>query len=142
MLSPERELKHVIYGPSGDAPPDGAELDKLSYPGGEKALARARQVLSAVLRSQPLPDWFTAQCVDDAAIRDCEIERWSLRAWKYWLEPENRRWWWWNATTDGDRIELTAVIRSRPYLRGSIDWLFKASAQGRVGNPPEPSGSG
>ena len=128
MLSPQEELRHVEEGPGTDPVPAGLEVDLLTYPGGEVVLARASQVLAAALRSEPLPEWFTAQCVDDAAIRDCEIERWSLRAWKYWLEPENRRWWWWAATTDGERIELTALIRARPYLRGSIDWLFKASA--------------
>jgi hypothetical protein len=28
-----------------------------------------------------LPAWFLAACVDDAEVRDCVIDRWSLRAW-------------------------------------------------------------
>ena len=128
MLPSDLELIHVRKGAAGDPIPPGFELDSLTYPGGEAVLERARQVFTAVLRGETLPEWFTAQCVDDAAIRDCEIERWSLRAWRYWLEQENRRWWWWEASTDGDLIAFTALVRSRPYLRGSIDWLFKASA--------------
>jgi hypothetical protein len=44
------------------------------------------------------------------------------------LQPENRRWWWWSAGVSTDGIEHRALVRSTPYLRGSLDWLFKAAA--------------
>lgn len=127
-MTSEEELRHLRAGPGDLQPPGGYELDELTYPGGDEVLDRAREVMTAVLSGAALPEWFTSQCVDDAAIRDCELERWSLRAWRYWLEPDNRRWWWWSAETDGERIVLRALVRGRPYLKGSADWLFKASA--------------
>ena len=71
--------------------------------GGGRALARVREVLEIVLeRSQGewppleewkrvLPGWFVAACVDDAEVRDCVIDRWSLRAWIYWFQPGLRK---------------------------------------------------
>jgi hypothetical protein len=127
-VNPEQELKHVRAEDGSEPVQDGFQLDELSYPGGQMVLAKAREVMTAVLSGEPLPVWFTSLCVDDSAIQTCNVDRWSLRAWKYWLEPENRRWWWWAAETDGEEIRFTALVRERPYLRGSIDWLFKASA--------------
>jgi hypothetical protein len=126
------ELRHLSSGAGGEAPP-GFELDRLTLPGGEEVLGRAREVMVAVLTEQPLPAWFVEQCVDDAAIQTCTLDRWSLRAWKFWLAPENRRWWWWSAALAGDgrggeEVRFDALVRSRPYLRGSLEWLFKAAA--------------
>ena len=126
-MSPEQELRHVRAEDGSEPVPDGFEVDELGYPGGQMVLAKAREVMTAVLTGGALPLWFTSQCVDDRAIQTCTLDRWSLRAWKYWLEPANRRWWWWAADTDGEEVRFTALIRTRPYLRGSIDWLFTAS---------------
>ena len=107
--------------------PAGFELDELTFPGSPEALDRAREVMTAVLTSEPLPGWFVDQCFDDAATQTCNLERWSLRAWKFWLAPENRRWWWWDAQPAGGQIKFAALVSNKPYLRGSLDWLFKAS---------------
>ena len=128
-MTPADELRH-LRGEAADEPvPDGFALDELTFPGGEPVLERAREVMRAVLGGAPLPGWFVEQCVDDSAIQTCTLDRWSLRAWKFWLEPENRRWWWWSAEPAGDEVRLRALVRSKPYLRGSLDWLFKASVQ-------------
>jgi hypothetical protein len=83
--------------------------------------------MTGVLTGQPLPGWFVEQCVDDSASQTCNVDRWSLRAWKFWLAPENRRWWWWAAEPADGQIRFSALVRARPYLRGSLDWLWKAS---------------
>jgi hypothetical protein len=132
-VTPERELRHVRAEDDSEPVPVGHQLDELRYPGGQMVLAKAREVMTAVLSGGTLPTWFTSQCVDDRAIQTCTLERWSLRAWKYWLEPENRRWWWWAAESDGEEIRFNALVRERPYLRGSIDWLFKASVAADAG---------
>jgi len=67
------------------------------------------------------------QCFDDSEIQTCNLDRWSLRAWKFWLAPENRRWWWWAAEPADGEIRVRALVRAKPYLRGSLDWLWKAS---------------
>ena len=123
----ERELSRV-RGEGGDDPvPPGFELDELTFPGGPEAVDRAREVMTAVLTGQPLPGWFVEQCVDDSASQTCNLDRWSLRAWKFWLAPENRRWWWWAAEPAEGQIRFTALVRAKPYLRGSLDWLWKTS---------------
>lgn len=111
--------------------PAGLETDTLTFPGSEEALARAREVMTAVLSATDLPGWFVNSCIDDTAVQTCTLDRWSLRAWRFWLAPDNRRWWWWSARVAGDSIEVTVLVRSKPYLRGSLEWLFKAS-----GTPP------
>jgi hypothetical protein len=126
----DEELRHVRGEGAGDPVPAGFELDELIFPGGPEPLGRARQVMTAVLTGEPLPGWFVDQCLDDSAIQTCNLERWSLRAWKFWLAPENRRWWWWEAQLDGGQIRFTALVRAKPYLRGSLDWLWKVSLEG------------
>jgi len=127
-VDPEQELRH-LRGEGGEEPvPPGFELDELTFPGGLETLARAREVMTAVLTDELLPGWFVAQCLDDSAVQTCNLERWSLRAWKFWLAAENRRWWWWAAEPADGQIRFTALVRAKPYLKGSLDWLFKAAA--------------
>lgn len=123
-MEPGRELEHVRHGAADEVPPAGFDTDLVEYDGGAAVLELARGALSAHLRGGQLPDWFVERCIDDREIQTCEVRRWSLRAWRYWLEPENRRWWWWEAAVSGDTIRLTVLVRAKPYLRGSLDWLF------------------
>ena len=127
-MKPDEELRRV-GGEAGGQPPDGYLVEQLTYPGDAAVLARAREVMTAVLTGKDLPGWFVEQCVDDAGIQTCELKKWSLRAWKYWLEPENRRWWWWEAEERKGEIAVTVLVRSRPYLKGSLDWLFTAARE-------------
>src|SRR4029077_3261595 len=89
-LNADRELRRVRAEDGSEQVPAGFELDPLTYPGGQMVLAKAREVMTAILTGERLPLWFTAQCVDDRAVQTCTLDRWSLRAWRYWLEPENR----------------------------------------------------
>lgn len=130
-MDTDLELRRVHSGPSGDPLPAGLETDTLTFSGGEAALDRAREVMTAVLTATDLPGWFVNSCVDDTVVQTCTLDRWSLRAWRFWLAPDNRRWWWWSAHVAGDSIAVTVLVRSKPYLRGSLEWLFKAS-----GAPP------
>jgi hypothetical protein len=113
--------------------------------GGEQALGRVREVLEAVLEHSDgewpeldrwkalLPAWFVESCVDDAQIRDCVIDRWSLRAWIYWFQPGIRQWRWWSGQASSDGLTVTILVLQRPYLRGALEWLLKvatATAQG------------
>jgi hypothetical protein len=127
-VDPAEELRRVRGEDTDGSPPAGYEVDELAFPGGPEQLERVREVLTAVLTGQPLPAWFTAQCIDDSVVQTCNLERWSLRAWKFWLLPENRRWWWWSADAAGGQIRVKALVRAKPYLRGSLEWLFKAAA--------------
>jgi hypothetical protein len=121
------ELRHLRGEGADDAVPPGFELDELTFPGGPEAAARAGEVMTALLTGRPLPGWFVEQCVDDSASQTCNVDRWSLRAWKFWLAPENRRWWWWAAEPADGQTRFSALVRAKPYLRGSLDWLWRAS---------------
>ncbi len=140
MTSAE-ELGHLRENIGGQAPP--GETDTVEAPGDEVALSRAREVLAAVLTRveadgewpgveewrQLLPAWFTDACVDDAAVRDCVLDRWSLRAWTYWFRPDLRKWRWWDARTEDGRVVVTLLVLERPYLRGALEWLLKVAGE-------------
>jgi hypothetical protein len=112
------------------------------------ALRRVREVLEPVLSvgarlaspshaspwpgldewRRALPSWFVEACVDDAELRDCVVDKWSLRAWIYWFQPGTRKWRWWDATPTADRLEVQVLVLERPYLRGSLEWLLKVAS--------------
>ena len=135
------ELRNLLEG-SGDETPPG-ELDGLSAGCAaecEAALRRVKEVLQVVLsRSEAewpdldewkrvLPSWFVDSCVDDVQLRDCVIDRWSLRAWLHWFQPGVRKWRWWDAEVRDGRLEVQVVVLERPYLRGALEWLLKVAA--------------
>jgi hypothetical protein len=138
-VTPAEELRHIRLGGADAAPP--GEIDTLDVPGGDRTLARAREVLEVVVARAAeggdwpgvgewrdlLPAWFAAACVDDAEVRDCVLDRWSLRAWTYWFQPDLRKWRWWDARVEGERLVVSLLVLQRPYLRGSIDWLLKVA---------------
>ena len=140
------ERQRLIERPSGEVP-EGLRLAQVvaTCPGNaEVVVERARQVMEVVLGHvagpwpplsewrEALPDWFVAACVDDAAIRTCAPDRWSLRAWLHWLQPDNRRWYWWDAEVeDASTLRIRVLVRTPEYLRGSLEWLLRAS--GAVG---------
>ncbi len=140
-MSPADELRHLREG-AGGAPAPG-ELDELQAEcpnGAGQALARIRQVLERVIERSTgewpgleewkaiLPAWFVESCVDDVQVRDCVIDRWSLRAWIYWFQPGQRRWRWWDASPGERSLGVRILVLERPYLRGALEWLLKVSA--------------
>jgi hypothetical protein len=144
-LTPAEELRLV----RGGGPPEaaGADLDTVrSDCAGdpERAAARVREVLGAVFERalaagddwpgpeewrNALPDWFVAACVDDLELRDCVIDRWSLRAWTYWFQPDLRKWRWWDASAGDGCLAVRVLVLDRPYLRGSLEWLLKVACR-------------
>jgi hypothetical protein len=139
------ELRHIREGAGAAAPP--GEVDTLEAAGGAPGLARAREVMEVVVGRAAaggdwpgvaewrtlLPAWFVEACVDDAEVRDCVLDRWSLRAWTYWFQPDLRKWRWWDARADGDRVAVSVLVLQRPYLRGALEWLLKVAGDARVG---------
>ncbi len=140
-MTPPEELLHLRDG-AGAAQPSG-EIDTLTAPGGRRALERARDVLEPVLQRAAaggewpgtqewaglLPRWFTAACVDDAEVRDCVLDKWSLRAWIYWFQPGLRKWRWWDAGVEDDLLVVSLLVLQRPYLRGALEWLLKVAGE-------------
>ncbi|HKF17191.1 MAG TPA: hypothetical protein VKF14_08405 [Candidatus Dormibacteraeota bacterium] len=140
-MTPSEELLHLRDGAAGAQPP--GEIDTLTAAGGRRTLERACEVLEPVLRraasggewpgtkewAELLPSWFTAACVDDAEVRDCVLDKWSLRAWTYWFQPELRKWRWWDARAEDDRLVVSLLVLQRPYLRGALEWLLKVAGE-------------
>ena len=135
------ELDRVRHGPGAVAPPH--EVDVLEAIGGERTLASVREVLEPVLEvaatgyewptveewKKLLPSWFVAACVDDAEVRDCVLDKWSLRAWTYWFQPGLRKWRWWDAKASGSRLSVSILVLQRPYLRGALEWLLQVCSR-------------
>jgi hypothetical protein len=134
------ELDRLRACPGDHAPP--GELDSLEreYAGGaDEALRRVRGVLEVVLSRSAgdwpgleewrrlLPAWFVDCCVDDVQLRDCVVDKWSLRAWVHWFQPGIRKWRWWDATASGDHLEVRILVLERPYLRGALEWLLQVA---------------
>ena len=140
-MTPAEELIHLQDGAGGA--PQPAEIDTLTAPGGRRTLERVREVLVPVFRRAAaaaewpiqkewtalLPGWFIAACVDDSEVRDCVLDRWSLRAWTYWFQPGLRKWRWWDAAVDDDRLVVSLLVLQRPYLRGALEWLLKVAGE-------------
>jgi hypothetical protein len=138
-VTPADELRHIREGADGAVPT--GEIDTLEVAGDAAALARVREVLE-ILVGRPageaewppvdewrrlLPDWFVAACVDDAEVRECVLDKWSLRAWTYWFQPGLRKWRWWDAAVDAGGLRVSLLVMQRPYLRGALEWLLKVA---------------
>lgn len=140
-MTPAEELRHIRAGAGGEAPP--GEIDRLEAASGAAALARAREVLEVVVGRDAasadwpdvgewrslLPAWFVAACVDDSEVRDCVLDKWSLRAWTYWFQPGLRQWRWWDARVEDGRLVVSLLVLQRPYLRGALEWLLKVAGE-------------
>jgi hypothetical protein len=134
------ELRRLRRGPGEEAPPSDVETLAVECADCGASLERVREVLGAVLTRpdaewpgveewrRVLPTWFVERCVDDAELRDCVVDKWSLRAWVYWFQPGMRRWRWWDATVTEGRLEVRIAVLKRPYLRGALEWLLKVAA--------------
>ena len=82
-----------------------------------------------------LPVWFVSQCADDVQVQNCVIDKWSLRAWVWWFQPEQRRWKLAAVRVDGERLELTLEPTGQgSLLLGALEWLVKC-AGGTVSTP-------
>lgn len=132
--------------------------------GAEEVLSRAKEVLrvvdNAVLDGWTrtsesvlqLPEWFTSACAppmsDEQAEEDLarwrrlplaekakeSTEGWTLDAWLYWMEADNRQWFWWDAAVLGDQRLATVAIEVEgwPFPWGSLGWLLRAAGASAV----------
>lgn len=135
------EAERIQHGPTdGEQPP--ADAVSLSYacPGGAAdVLQRVRDVLTRVVPApspwpslaewrERLPAWFVDACSDDVKISTCVVDKWSLRAWVWWFQPEQRRWTWWDGGADDGRLTLRLVPTGNgSLLLGALEWLLEAA---------------
>lgn len=115
----------------------------------EPARERVREVLDIVFRPRPawpsldewrelLPPWFVDSCSDDVRVINCVIDKWSLRAWIYWFQPDQRRW----TLTDVRAEDARLFIDIEPtgqgsLLLGSLEWLITVTGGRLESRPPE-----
>ncbi|WP_258341726.1 hypothetical protein [Saccharopolyspora gregorii] len=101
----------------------------------EPVLARAREVLSAVLRAleagrspvERIPDWFR----QEGSIGG--TDRWSLSAWLHWFTAEERHWYWWGADVVAPgTVRVAVATADEPVALGSLEWLLLAAGAARV----------
>ena len=139
----EEERRHLVEGAGTDASPATLDVIEVQCEGGaERALGRVREALAPVLDHQQgpwpavdewktlLPGWFVEACVDDRQVRDCVLDRWSLRAWLHWLQPAERQWRWWDAeVVDASHLRVRLLPLADPYLKGSVTWLLAVAGR-------------
>lgn len=117
-------------------------------------LGRAKTVLEKVLRTTTvpwpsldewrrlLPSWFVERCAPEISQEEAErrvglpdeeqerleqVEGWSLSAWLFWFQPEERQWAWWDAIVKADDTIIAAIeVDGWPFPWGSLEWLFLA----------------
>ena len=135
------ERERLDRGPDpGESPPEDAVEVIYPCPGGAEAvLSRTREVLVGLIPTprpwpsldewrQRLPSWFVDACSDDVAISTCVVDKWSLRAWVWWFQPEQRRWTWWDARAVDNRLSITLVpTGAGSLLLGALEWMLEAS---------------
>jgi hypothetical protein len=139
-VTTQEELARLHGGDAPGPAPDDLDALEVETADAATALGRVREVLDVVLRHQDgewpsidewkrlLPRWFVNVCVDDREVKDCILDRWSLRAWTHWLQPDQRRWRWWDATPTPRSLQIRVVPLQRPYLRGSLEWVLRMAA--------------
>ncbi len=142
-MTPEEERRHLTRGAASEAPPGTLDPIEVDCEGGaQRALVRIREALAPVLDHQEgawpsvdewktiLPGWFVDACVDDRQVRDCVLDRWSLRAWLHWLQPEERQWRWWDGEVlDATHLRVRLLPLTDPYLKGSVTWLLTVAGR-------------
>jgi len=123
---------------------DGITLAADCNRGAEEALERVREVLDLVLAPRPawpsteewariLPAWFVTQCTDDVQVQNCVIDKWSLRAWVWWFQPDQRRFRVVDAPATGERLELVLEPTGQgSLLTGALEWLVKCAGCAKV----------
>lgn len=111
--------------------------------------ARVQEVLDVVFEPRPawpsldgwrdlLPRWFVDSCSDDVRVVNCVIDRWSLRAWIYWFQPDQRRWLPRGLRADGQRLEIDLEPTGQgSLLLGALEWLLKVSGGRLSSHPPD-----
>lgn len=117
--------------------------------GAEPVRLRVQEVLDVVFAPRStwppldewrklLPDWFVESCSDDVRVVNCVVDRWSLRAWIYWFQPEQRRWVPRSLRAEGDRLEVEIEPTGQgSLLLGSLEWLLKVSGGRLLSHPPD-----
>jgi hypothetical protein len=134
------EAERLERGPdAGESAPGDTVTFTYTASDAAATLDRLREVLKAVIptpRPWPsldewkarLPAWFVEACSDDVAISTCVVDKWSLRAWVWWFQPEQRRWTWWDAEASGDRVTLRLTPTGMgSLLLGALEWVLDAS---------------
>ena len=138
-MSTEAERIASAPGP-GEAPPADAVTLTYECPEDPAAvLGRVREVLAAVIPAprpwpsldewrERLPRWFVDACSDDIKISTCVVDKWSLRAWVWWFQPEQRRWTWWDGRVEDGRLAIEVVPTGNgSLLLGSLEWVLEAA---------------
>lgn len=138
-MSTERERLERGPDPGESMPPETSTVIYRCPQGAEVTVERAREVLKGVIPAprpwpsleewrERLPAWFVDACSDDVVISTCVVDKWSLRAWVWWFQPEQRRWTWWDGRAEGDQIVMQlASTGVGSLLLGALDWLMEAA---------------
>ena len=94
-----------------------------------------------------LPNWFVSTCAPEVSNAESERwlswwrslpseqqaqavseKQWTLRAWVYWFQRDQRNWFWWDARIENDScLQIFLQVDDWPCAMGAFEWLMRAS---------------
>jgi hypothetical protein len=151
------ELERIQWGPEPGQALGGLGSVRIvthCQAGAENVLNRAKRVLEIMCAGAPvssaspeqwsrrLPEWFVKQLAPEPS--DAEVAKylslpyeermkakddpWTLSAWLYWFQPENRYWFWWDGVAADEKTLIVAIeVTEWPFPWGALKWLLKAA---------------
>jgi hypothetical protein len=146
-MTPDEELVRLGHVGAADELPGSTGLLRyvVEAPDPAGVIARVTEVLRVVLERsgqtwpsldewrRVLPGWFVAGFAPERSGQ--EQDGWTLEAWLYWLEPEQRSWFWWGAEHRADRVEVLVDVDSWPYPDGALRRLLHVAGAWTVDAP-------
>ena len=133
-----------------------AELEVETDDHSDVVVGRVKEVLGIVLSNATqqsleswkklLPKWFVLACADEITHEEAvrrrnlpmeERERlaahWTLSAWLYWFEPEQRFWEWWDVDCISEKsFTVQILVSEHPFPSGALEWLLRAAGATEV----------
>jgi len=154
----EKEIERLLSGEYEKSSLQGKLLTNIlvrTSCNSKETLTKCKEVLLQVLNHTEdpwptveewrtiLPQWFVKKCAREISqeeaekrillkmkerIRITKEEGWTLSAWIYWFEPDERAWWWWDAIIqDEHSLIVTLETESWPFPWEALEWLLMLS---------------
>ena len=93
-----------------------------------------------------LPSWFVRQSEEEVSSEKAEqrlrlsleerielSKKWSVSAFVYWFQPNDRYWFWWDATAEtASSVSVTVMVEDLPFPWGALEWLLRTAGAASV----------
>ena len=160
-MTNQAELERLRYGPNinmNPAPGMSARLIVRCPGNAPDVLRKCKELLVIVLEQDVnnwpsldawrslLPSWFVRQAEEEVSPEQAEqrlrlsleerirlSKKWSVSAFVYWFQPNERHWFWWDATAENaNLVSVTVLVEGLPFPWGALEWLLRTSGAASV----------